>query len=80
MANVGNSWSGHRDLSSQGHEDKKKLYTRARSKTTLEVQGAKETRTQAPGEYIEYKRVHRNRDAFQSAMIADDTRIESKEY
>ena len=52
MANVGNSWSGHKDLSSQGDEDKERLYTRARFGTTTEVQGDEEIGHRHLGEIL----------------------------
>ena len=43
MANVGNSWPGHKDLSSQLDEDKERLYTKALFGTTTEVQADEQT-------------------------------------
>ena len=52
MANVGNSGSGQKDLSSQGDEDKERLYTGPRFGTTTEVQGDEETGHRQQGEIL----------------------------
>ena len=52
MANVGNSWSAHGDLSSQVDVDKEKVYTRAGFGTATEVQGAEKTGHRHQGEIL----------------------------
>ena len=52
MANVGNSWPGHRDLSSQLDEDKERLYTKVPFGTTTEVQADEETGHRHHGEIL----------------------------